>query len=74
MLRSRFESVPSAFSGCFLPGRSRKSKQEDSVLHFYFKIQYMLMMQLYNYIDARYLLGVLNAWLKQTISVAGWVI
>nr|XP_025626307.1 callose synthase 7 isoform X1 [Arachis hypogaea] len=29
MLRSRFESVPQAFSGCFLPGRSRKTIHEE---------------------------------------------
>ncbi|KAF7815714.1 callose synthase 7-like isoform X2 [Senna tora] len=29
MLRSRFESIPSAFSECFLPGRNRDTKPED---------------------------------------------
>ncbi|MED6107994.1 hypothetical protein PIB30_019220 [Stylosanthes scabra] len=29
MLRSRFENVPQAFSGCFLPGRNRKTKHEE---------------------------------------------
>ncbi|RDX90563.1 putative callose synthase 6, partial [Mucuna pruriens] len=30
MLRSRFQSVPVAFSSCFWTGRDRKSKQEES--------------------------------------------
>lgn len=34
MLRSRFESVPYAFSVCFLPERKKDTKREDLVLHF----------------------------------------
>ncbi|KAK4275573.1 hypothetical protein QN277_018631 [Acacia crassicarpa] len=30
MLRSRFESIPSAFSQCFLPGSNSETKSEDS--------------------------------------------
>lgn len=37
MLRSRFQSVPLAFSESFWTGRNRKNIQEESVLHFMFQ-------------------------------------
>lgn len=37
MLRSRFQSVPLAFSERFWTGRNRKNIQEESVLHFIFQ-------------------------------------
>jgi len=37
MLRSRFQSVPKAFSESFWTGRNRKNIQEESVRHFMFR-------------------------------------